>query len=448
MLADLVGQQGSALLVRERREQRGLAAGTRAEVGPATGVLRDLGTGQHTGHELRARVLDAHHSLAGAGHAVDVSPAADGAAGYEVPRVRAGLQCGVERAEARQGHEVHARRLVVGGQQIRDLLGVPTVGPQRAAQRTDLPHGVRVADAHPPPLVRLLALECLEPLLLGAPGHLAQHRVDEPGRTLPDLTAHEPHGGVQGRVVGHAHGQQLVGAQPQGVQHRGVQLLQRAVHAPGQDGVPRAAPAHGAVGQFRGERGVPLVEAQLPDQAGQHQVAVGVLGVHRAQRPERRQPRRIGVATPLARGLRGVGPFVLGTPVALVALGVAAGATRPRPALSLPVRAVAGADRGAGRSATPVPRSAPWVPGPTLVGAAAGAEGVPRRPGAVLTAAGAASTGPSWTVPAVLLPTLSVGAAVLTHTNATCSMCCLPRAQSRAAMGFLPAGCTRVSSTA
>ena len=37
---------------------------------------------------------------------------------------------------------------------------------------------------------------------------------------------------------------------------------------------------------------------------------------------------------------------------------------------------------------------------------------------------------------------------VPTHPKATCSVFCLPRAQSRAAMGFLPLGCTRVSSTA
>ncbi len=55
---------------------------------------------------------------------------------------------------------------------------------------------------------------------------------------------------------------------------------------------------------------------------------------------------------------------------------------------------------------------------------------VPARP--VIIAAGVAT--------AVLL--------VPTHANVTCSVFCLPRAQSRAAMGFLPLGCTRVSSTA
>ena len=51
--------------------------------------------------------------------------------------------------------------------------------------------------------------------------------------------------------------------------------------------------------------------------------------------------------------------------------------------------------------------------------------------GAVITAAG---------VTAVVL--------VTAHAKATCSVCCLPRAQSSADMGFLPLGCTRVSSTA
>ena len=99
---------------------------------------------------------------------------------------------------------------------------------------------------------------------------------------------------------------------------------------------------------------------------------------------------------------------MLGATVALVTPGIATGAV---------LRA----------AAAPVP-----FPVSTTTGSAA----VSSTAGAVLTAL------------AVLVGSCSLMVLLPAHAKATCSLCCCPRAQSRAAMGFFPLGCTRVSSTA
>ena len=271
-----------------------------------------------------------------------------------------------------------------------------------------------VADTELPQFVGVLGGERVQPFVVAAPGHLAQDGVDESRGSLPDLPAHQTHGRVQRGVIGDAHREQLVHAQAQGVQHRGVQLVQRAVHALLEHGVPRATPPHGPVGELGRERRVPLVEAVFTDQAWQHEIPVGVLRVDRAQGLICGQPCGIGALATLRGRLCGVGALVLGQAVALVALGVATRAVprSPIPPAGLPGRAVVAAP-------------AAGITGRTIVTTAV----VPPRP--VVAATGVA---------AVLL--------VPTHPKATCSVFCLPRAQSRAAMGFLPLGCTRVSSTA
>ena len=121
MFADLVGEQRGTTLVGERREQRRFAAGSGTEVRPRPGVLGDRCLREHAGHELGAGVLHAHRALPRARDAVDVSPGADGAVRDEVTGFRAGLEDGIQRADAWQGHEVHAGRLVVRCQQGLDL---------------------------------------------------------------------------------------------------------------------------------------------------------------------------------------------------------------------------------------------------------------------------------------------------------------------------------------
>ncbi len=138
--------------------------------------------------------------------------------------------------------------------------------------------------------------------------------------TGPDHGAGQPHGLVQGGVGGHPHGEQLVRADPQGIQDRGVQLVQRPVDAARQDGVVRALAAEGAVAELGGESGVALVQSVVPDPGRQHEVRVGVLGCHGAEHFEGHEPGRIGPAGPLGGGA--LGEAALRAAVAFPALGV------------------------------------------------------------------------------------------------------------------------------
>ena len=139
---------------------------------------------------------------------------------------------------------------------------------------------------------------------------------------------------------GDAHGQQLVGADPERVEDGRVQLVQRPVHAAGQDRVVGALAAQCAVAQFRGEAGVALVQVVVPDPGGQHEVGVGVLGGDGAQHFEGHEPGRIGPAGAL--GGRVLGETALRTAVAFAALRVPLAAVPSASALAA-LAALAGA---------------------------------------------------------------------------------------------------------
>ena len=120
---------------------------------------------------------------------------------------------------------------------------------------------------------------------------------------------------------------------PQGVENGGVKLVQRPVHATGQDGIVGALAAQGPVAQFGGEAGVALVQAVMADAGRKHQVGVGVLGGYRAQDFKSHQPRRVRAAGALCGSVLGEAP--LGAAVTFAALGVAwlesRGPPLPRP---------------------------------------------------------------------------------------------------------------------
>jgi hypothetical protein len=87
--------------------------------------------------------------------------------------------------------------------------------------------------------------------------------------------------------------EQLVRAEPEQVEQFGVELVERPVHALGQDRVVAALGAQGAVGELGRQGGVAGVEAALGEQAGQHEVRVRVVLGDRAQRVVRGAPGRI-----------------------------------------------------------------------------------------------------------------------------------------------------------
>lgn len=138
-------------------------------------------------------------------------------------------------------------------------------------------------------------------------------------------------------MPGDAHLQQLVGAQAQHVQQRRVDLLQRAVHAGGEDRVQAALGAQRAVEQLGGEGGVAAGDLVGAQQAGQHQVRVGVLLPHQAQPLEGDLTGGGGAA----RALGGAGVRVAAAGAALAA-GAGAGAALLVAGASVAVPSAAG----------------------------------------------------------------------------------------------------------
>jgi hypothetical protein len=106
--------------------------------------------------------------------------------------------------------------------------------------------------------------------------HPAQHRVDERPGPLAHDRARQLDRRADRRVRRHAHRQQLVAAQPEQVEDRRVDRPEGAVDARTEHCVVRPATAQRPVTQLGGERGVAPVEPTLAQQAGQHEVGVGV----------------------------------------------------------------------------------------------------------------------------------------------------------------------------
>ena len=117
-------------------------------------------------------------------------------------------------------------------------------------------------------------------------------------------------------------GQQLVGAEPEHVAHRRVDIV--PVAAGGQDGVIGAAAAQRAVGQFGGEGGVTAGEAALGEQGREQQVGVGVPVRDRAQHVVGGAPGRVGARAAGPGAVRGAGPGLVPARLA----GPAGGAAR------------------------------------------------------------------------------------------------------------------------
>ena len=92
---------------------------------------------------------------------------------------------------------------------------------------------------------------------------------------------------VHGRVVGHPHGQELMGAQAQDVLQARLDLVPRPGHAGRQDRVVPALPAQGAVGELGGEGRVAPGEPVAVQQLRQGEVRVGIVLAHGAQELQR-----------------------------------------------------------------------------------------------------------------------------------------------------------------
>ncbi len=117
----------------DRRQQRGLAAGPRAQVQPATAVVVERRQRQRPGHQLAALVLDQRRAVA---DGVQLTRVTAG----QVDRVRRvatdrpvhGLGEITRRQHPGPGGQMHQRPLVVGGQQ---RIQLACVGAERVGER-------------------------------------------------------------------------------------------------------------------------------------------------------------------------------------------------------------------------------------------------------------------------------------------------------------------------
>ena len=154
--------------------------------------------------------------------------------------------------------------------------------------------------------------------------------VDEPGGPGPVDLPGQADRLVDRRVAGHAHAEQLVRAEPQGVEHVGIDLVDGAACSRRDDRVVEAGEPRRAVDQLGGESGVAAADSLVAQQFRQREVGVGAVGdlTHRGVGGE---SRRIGATGALGGSLLRTVPgraLTCRWPLTLSPSPVAAGAGR------------------------------------------------------------------------------------------------------------------------
>ena len=101
------------------------------------------------------------------------------------------------------------------------------------------------------------------------------------------------HGLGDRSMITDPHVLQLVDAQAQGVEQLGLERVERAIHALGQDRVMAPLPAQGAVAELGGEPSVAAGELMVGQDPGPGDVGVGAVELHGPEQVQGREPRRI-----------------------------------------------------------------------------------------------------------------------------------------------------------
>ena len=240
------------------------------------------------------------------------------------------------------GDQMDGGRLVVGAQARPRSSPSADWAPSASSSALTIHRGCDTAMARWPSGSWLrVGGEPVDPGVQVGLGDPSQHGVDIPcaaGLVAgPDQIDGRRDGGVR-RDPG---AQDLVGAQPQGVDHHPVQVGDRPVAAGRDHRVQLTEGPAAAVGQFGGQRRVPTGQAALVQDAGQGQVGVGAAGPNRG---------RAGRARPAGPGSGSGGLRVGGR------LRRPAGSALPVPVgLAAGCRPAALPDRGPRRSVMPAP---------------------------------------------------------------------------------------------
>jgi len=130
----------------------------------------------------------------------------------------------------------------------------------------------------------------VQPAGQGVGGHPMQDGVHHAGGSPSDAAMRQLDAGVHGGRGRGSHAQQLVGTQPQHVDHRRLQTAERAFCGGGDDAVIGALHTAGAGDQFGREGRVAGIQSVPRDQVRQDQIGVGARAVDRPEGLERHNP--------------------------------------------------------------------------------------------------------------------------------------------------------------
>ena len=250
--------------------------------------------------QLGALVLHAGATLGDGGHGGRVAPVEPHGVGRQPGRRTPGGHQLVDRGQPGAGHEgdLRARRC------RRPAASSSSASPSASPSASTTQRGWACAHRGEADRVgRRVRRHPAHPAGQVVGGDLAEHGVDEAGRALPDRGPDQVDAGADRGVRRHPHRQQLVGAEPQRVEHAGVDLGQRPVDV-GRDAPRRRCPAAGSsrtTSSVANAASRP-VSPRARRHRGQHEVGVGVLLAHGRQ-ARRTPPARAG-STLLPRGRR------------------------------------------------------------------------------------------------------------------------------------------------
>ena len=360
---DLDRVQPGAALRGQRAQQAGLAARPGGQIQPAEVRARQRSVRQRGGHQLGSLVLDGCP-------AVGDRPDRARIAAVQVDAERR-VQRGQRRRTpppARPGRSGRAGRPGARRAARRRPAAPVRARRWRRPRSSASPNGADdppgVGQRHGQVTERILGGVGRQPLDPGVQvglGDPAQHRVDVAGATWLVARPHQVDGRRDRRVRRDPGAQDLVGAQPQGVDHHAVQLGDRPITAGRDHRVQLTERPAAAVGQLGGQRGVPAGQPALVEDA---RAGSG----SRRRRGTRTAAEQIEAACRAGSRLRAAcgsadgagGPLAPSPPAAV------GGRPRWRPASS------------AGGSSSPAPSPEPG--GPPRAQSAAG---IGRRPGGV-----------------------------------------------------------------
>ena len=239
-----------------------------------------------TGDQLRSLVLDAGAPLGDRRHRPGSPPSDHHAVRRVGGRLPRQLVTGGAAGPRDQGDP---GILVVGGEQLVQLALADGL-----AQLVDHPLRVAEGEGGVPGRRRAhVGGDLLDPLVEVALAHRAEHRVGEVAGAGVHPGPDQVDGGADRGVVRHPHRHQLVGAEPQRVEHLRLDLRQRPVDAGRQDRVVGAASPDRPRRQLGGERRVAPLELVVPDHGREDQVGVGVVDPDRLEHVECGGARRI-----------------------------------------------------------------------------------------------------------------------------------------------------------